>query len=73
MQPEQENVAVLQKIIRVLGWPVEGWPDVAKLPQWPVIRSKLRSNTETEQKPLQDRLRSDGVQRPLGKWPEAVI
>ena len=58
---------LLQRIVHVLGWPEDVWPDVAKFPRWPEMREALRA--PKEQKPFQDLLRS-AVKRPLVGWPE---
>ena len=35
---ETENRMLLQRIVNVMGWPEDVWPDVAKFPQWPEMR-----------------------------------
>ena len=64
---ELENQKVFQKIVAVMGWPEEVWPE---FPQWLEKRKALQ--LPKEQKPFQDLLRSKAMRRPLGKWPEIV-
>ena len=59
---------LIQRIVNVMGWPEDVWPDVAKFPQWPEMRKALQG--PKEQKPFQDLLRSLRVKRPLVGWPE---
>ena len=53
---ETENRMLLQRIVHVLGWPEDVWPDVAKLPRWPEMHGALQA--PKEQKPFQDLLLS---------------
>ena len=66
--PETENCMLLQRIVNVMGCPEDGWPDVAKFPQWPKVREALQG--PKEQEPLLDLLRSARVKRSLLGWPE---
>ena len=59
---------LLPRIVNVMGWPEDVWPDVAKFPPWPEMREALPG--PKEQAHVQDLLRS-AVKRPLVGWPEA--
>ena len=43
---ETENRMLLQRIVNVMGWPEDVWPDVAKFPQWPKMREALQAPKE---------------------------
>ena len=45
---EAENRMLLQRIVNVVGWPEDVWPDVAKFPQWPEMREALQGPKEQE-------------------------
>ena len=66
----EENLGLIQQIVNVMGWPEKAWPEVAEKPQWREMRKALQLSREP--KSFQDRLLSNAVKRPLGKWLDAV-